>query len=275
MPDTSGTACAPGFSGEYRNDVPYHGFRGANSWVLNAILILDQTLALYGPEEVSGLTQIMADTAIAENVDFLQKASDIQLTSTGSVLNVRITNQTGHKLPTGYSEGRRMWINVKFYNNLGDVVAERGAYNSLRAQLRTDDTKVYECLLGLDEVMSQIAGLAAGPSFHFALVNKIYKDNRIPPRGFTNAGFEAVQAQPVDATYADGQYWDDTLYAIPEGAARATVTLYHQTTSKEYIDFLRAENYTNNAGRTAWKLWLATGMSAPVAMDVETIQLAP
>lgn len=275
MPATSGTACAPGYSGTYRDDLPYHGFRGANSWVLNAVLILDKSLALYGVNEVSGLTQVMADEAIAANVDFLQKASDMELTKIGDAINVRIINQTGHKLPTGYGEGRRMWINIKFYDTNNALVAERGFYNSKRAQLYGDDTKIYEIALGLDENMAQTTGYPTGPSFHFAVVNKIFKDNRIPPRGFNNLAFEAAQAQPVNATYADGQYWDDTLYAIPAGAVRATATLYYQTSSKEYIDFLRNENYTNNAGRQAQQLWAATGMSAPVAMDQQTIQLGP
>ena len=41
------------------------------------------------------------------------------------------------------------------------------------------------------------------------LNNVVVKDNRIPPRGFTNAAFEAFDGAPVGATYADGQYWDD------------------------------------------------------------------
>lgn len=273
MPRQSGNACAPGFSGQDRDDLPYHGFRGANSWVLNAVLILDQTLQLYGASEVSGLTQAAVDQAISENVDFLQRASDMELSKSGNQLNVRIYNQTGHKLPTGYSEGRRMWINVKFYNALGGLVGENGYYNYNRAQLRGDDTKVYEVLLGLDEAVAALTALPAGPSFHFALVNKVYKDNRIPPRGFVNANFEAVQAQPVGAAYADGQYWDDTQYTIPAGATSATATLYYQTTSREYVQFLNAENYTNNAGRAAWNLWQATGKSAPVMMDQMTINL--
>ncbi|MFN0205362.1 MAG: hypothetical protein ACKVS6_03510 [Planctomycetota bacterium] len=275
MPDLSGEACKPGFSGVYRNDLPHHGFFGANTWVQRAIVMLDQTNDLYGPAEESGLTPAEAEDAIARNVDFLTKASDMELTQTGGNLNVRIINQTGHKLPTGYAEGRRMWINVKFFNVNNQLIEEKGFYNFARAQLRTVDTKVYEIHLGIDSALSQTTGLPEGPSFHFALVNKIFKDNRIPPRGFTNAAFEAAQAQPVGATYADGQYWDDTLYTIPAGATKTTATLFYQTTSKEYIEFLRSENVTNNAGRVAYKMWDLAGKSAPVEMDQVSIHLTP
>src|SRR5262249_5693372 len=112
--------------------------------------------------------------------------------------------------------------------------------------------------------------IPVGPSFHFAANNKWYLDNRIPPRGFTNAGFGAVQAAPVGYAYADGQYWDDTLYAIPAGSASATVTLYYQSTSKEYIDFL---NSGGARGLTAFNQWGATGQSAPFAMDSGSIAL--
>ena len=41
--------------------------------------------------------------------------------------------------------------------------------------------------------LEQVPGvaLAAGPAFHLALANKVFKDNRIPPRGFSNAAFAA------------------------------------------------------------------------------------
>src|SRR6185503_6121733 len=144
-------------------------------------------------------------------------------------LVVRITNETGHKLPTGYGEGRRMWINVQFYR-YGELLLEHGHYDHVTADLTTGDTEVYEILHGLDANMATTTGLPEAASFHFALNNKIYKDNRIPPRGFDNSDFEENQVQPVGKTYADGQHWDSTSYAIPANATRAVVSVYHQTT---------------------------------------------
>src|SRR5262249_24167106 len=86
--------------------------------------------------------------------------------------------------------------------------------------------------------------------------------------------FAAVQAAPVAYDYADGQYWDDTVFAIPFNACRVDATLYYQTTSKEYIEFLRDENTTNSAGNDAYALWEQFGKSARVAMDALALLLA-
>jgi len=271
MPDTDGTACQPFLGGAVRSDLPQHDFNGANSWVPRAIFNLDQSLDLYPESHVNGQPLATFEAAIARNKAMLRAACDLTLSKVGTDLVVRITNQTGHKLPTGYAEGRRMWINVKFYA-AGDVlIAERGHYDFGTADLTTGDTTVYESKLGLDAAMAALTGLPAGESFHFALNNSVIKDNRIPPRGFANAAFEAGQAQPVGASYADGQHWDDTSYAIPVGASYAVVTVYHQTTSKEYIEFLRDENTTDTRGDIAYNEWVAAGMSRPVAMKRRSI----
>ena len=53
------------------------------------------------------------------------------LTVSGNTL--KITNLTGHKLISGYPEGRRMWINTKWYNDAGDLLREDGAYGPIGA----------------------------------------------------------------------------------------------------------------------------------------------
>jgi len=274
LPDTTGGACQDFLGPEVRSDLPQHAFLGANSWVPRAIYSLDTSLLLYPATHVNGQADTVFEEVIARNKEFLRAASDLALTKVGPNLVARITNQTGHKLPTGYGEGRRMWLNVKFYDADDALLAERGHYDATTATLTTGDTKVYEVLHGLDAAMAVTTGLPAGPSFHFALNNTIAKDNRIPPRGFTNAAFEAGQAQVVGASYADGQYWDDTSFAIPVGAAYAVVSVYHQTTSREYIEFLRDENSTDGKGQIAYDEWLLAGKSRPVLMDRRTFAFA-
>lgn len=253
-----------------RTDMPQHSFAGANTWVVQAIR------EQLGPDEADalGLTQDRIDQASARTIQMLQNASDMQVTQKGSQVKVRVINESGHKLPTGYPEGRRMWLNVKFTDATGAVVAERGAYNSATAHLTTKDTKVYQAKQGISPAVAKLTGIPAGPGFHLALANKVFSDNRIPPRGFTNASFNAIGSGAVGYTYADGQHWDDTLFEIPAGATGATVTLYFQTTTKEYIEFLRDQNYTDTTGQTAYDLWVETGKSAPVAMDAASVKLS-
>lgn len=267
MPKTTGTACNPILGGAVRPDLPLHDFNGANSWVLDAVR------ASY-PDSQTGLTTQSVADAHARNTQMMQNAADLQAIVRAGQLVVRVVNQTGHKLPTGYGEGRRMWINVKFLDALNNVVAERGAYDGATAVLTGANTKVYEIEHGIDANQSGATGLPQGPSFHFVLNNKIYKDNRIPPRGFTLNAFTASQALPVNAAFAEEQYWDDTTFAIPPGADHVTVSLYHQTSSKEYMEFLRDTNTTNSAGLDAYNLWVASGKSAPVLMQSTSLSLA-
>lgn len=167
-----------------------------------------------------------------------------------------------------------MWVNVRFFDDADNLIAERGAYDDATATLTKNDTKVYEAKLGVDAAVASLTGIPEGEGFHFAANNVWIKDNRIPPRGFTNAGFESVQAAPVAYTYSDGQHWDDTDYTIPEGAARAEVRLYFQLVSKEYIEFLRDENENSvgdplnpSRGEIAYEQWELHGKSPKVEMD--------
>jgi hypothetical protein len=96
------------------------------------------------------------------------------------------------------------------------------------------------------------------------LNDTIYSDNRIPPRGFNNANFEEIQSPPVAYSYTDGQFWDITNYTLPENRNSVMVTLYYQTTSKEYVEFLRDENLTDTNGQEMYDLWVQkTWVDAP------------
>jgi len=285
MPDVEvpSPGCRVGFSNDH-TDMPQHAFNGGNTWVMRAAKALYEdgdtglTDHVFNDAFMNvNLDDTMIEDSIARALDMLRSAADVDLSIAGSTLTVRVTNYSGHKLPTGYGEGRRMWINVKFFDGSDEVVDEYGSYGfgpGGNAVLDTGSTKVYEVKHGLDATMSAISGKPKGESFHFALNNRVLKDNRIPPIGFTNAGFEAVQAEPVAYSYADGQYWDDTEFDIPAGAARAVVTLYYQTTSKEYIEFLRDENVTDDRGQIAYNMWANPAIgakSAPVDIDSKEI----
>lgn len=283
MPTLVNTGCLPIFGQPIRQDYPQHNFQGGNTWVIRAVGDLfdplDSNLDDYaGNLDVQGI-----DEAVERNKEMLRRASDLEVKVIGSRLRARIINESGHRLPGGFSEGTAMWLNVKFFGPGNTLVQERGAYNPATAEL-TRDSKVYEAKQGVDATMALLTGLPVGPSFHLDVNNKMFFDNRIPPRGFSNAGFAQVQAAPVGYVYADGQHWDDTLFDIPAGTARAEVRVFYQTTTKEYIEWLRdnADKPANSttyikppAGSTATTLgqvvheqWVKWGRSTPVEMDV-------
>ncbi len=271
MKDVTGAGCNKQ-GVPIREDLPLHDQTGGNAFIPNLIESL-----FPGEPDTAAL-----NAGIQRATYMLQHAASMNLTvteqDTGYLAMVQVINETGHKLPSGYPEGRRMWLNVKAYDTTATLIYESGAYDPETGVLTHDpDLKLYEIKPGISEALAPIVDLPAGPSFHFVLNDTIYKDNRIPPCGFTNANFETIQSPPVDYSYADGQYWDDTEYLLPDSAAVMVVTLYYQTTSKEYVEFLRDENVTNDWGTVFYDLWTAHGRSAPVAMatQVDTILVVP
>ena len=133
---------------------------------------------------------------------------------------------------------------------------------------------VHEILHGIDAQMSAATGLPQGPSLHFLLHNTTDKDKRIPARGFRNAVYNAIGAKVIGAVSEDEQYWSQPRFALPGGATRAEVRLFHQTTSMEYMEFLRDENVTDAKGDEAYQLWEMFGKSAPVEMGRVDLLLA-
>lgn len=265
MRDVTGQGCnfpeAP-----VRSDLPLHDMTGGSTWLPG---LLD---SLY-PGETNALA---LEAGIGRARYMLQNAATVTLGPDGSLLEVVVTNETGHKLPTGYPEGRRMWLNVRFYDRQLNLVKESGAYDFATGILLEDEEiKIYEVKPGLDEITAPLVGEPEGPSFHFVMNNEVYKDNRIPPRGFANASYESFGGAPVAYGYADGQYWDLSTYTIPPESRSVEVTLYYQSTSKEFIEFLRDENYTDTKGQEMYDIWNNNGKCPPQVMWTGSLRLGP
>ncbi len=233
--------------------LPEHVMVGGNAWLPQ--ILQDEDWRLHAAGEADYL-----DATFREARSMLQKAARMTVTLTTSgtqkVATVRVINEAGHKLPTGYPEGRQMWINLKAYDAADNVVYESGGYDPDTGQLDRADTKVYEAKQGISEDLAAVVEKPTGASFHFMLNNEVVKDNRIPPRGYTQAAFDEPGLRPVGATYEDGQYWDDTVYVMPGETERVLATLYYQTASKEYIDFLRTNGGVD--GNTLGDIWEAS-----------------
>ncbi len=249
-----------------RNDLPLHDMTGGSTWLLGLM-----------PQQFPGdVNPAAIDAGVLRARYMLQNAATLSAQQNTDEFVVTVTNQSGHKLPTGYPEGRRMWLNVRFFDAQDALIKESGAYDLQTAHLTHDaEVKIYEAEPGLDELTAGIVGVPPGPSFHFVLNNKIFKDNRIPPRGFTNAQYALFGGAPVGASYLDGQYWDDTIYQVPSGAARVEVKLYYQSTSKEFVTFLRDQNVTNTKGQEMYDLWNNNGKCPPELMASQSLNLTP
>ncbi len=310
MPKTdnlAARACVFNAPGDREDNLRTHQFAGGNTWIPQVIK------AVYGDQlEVvdEGIKEILdLTTTYAQNMLQLNSAAvDVTLVSndgTEMVIDVKVTNLTGHKLPTGYPEGRRMWLNVVAVDDGMNDVFESGAYDVATAVLTEDaQIKIYESLQGIWNDSNQTCEVEDGSNqkmFHFVLNNCIKKDNRIPPLGFR--GGNDIELQPVGIVYPpDPQNsdqlvnYDVTRYTIPVAGAQFPVTvsatLKYQTASKEYIDFLDAEATANSIptenlmcdrswtvgpqdqtrGAFMKQLWQDNGKSAPVDMVMDTQQ---
>lgn len=264
--------------GPHREDLGFHDMMGGSYW-------MPGVLASLYPDDVD--VDALADAAVRAG-SMLQRAAvlDLEIASGDSltkIATVTVTNRTGHKLPTGFPEGRRMWIHLVAEDAGGNVVYESGAYDAATGVLTEDpDIRIYEGKMGVSESLGAHLGRPAGPGFHFALNDTIYKDNRIPPLGFTNAAFDVFGAAPVDPDptqpvprYPDGQNWDVATYVLPASAGTVRATLLYQSVSKEHVDFLVAANHSDDAGTFFQAAWAANGRAAPFPMAADTVGLDP
>jgi hypothetical protein len=265
MGRTAGYAASTPSSPE-RTDVSAHDMTGGNTFVPRILG------GIWNGIDTS-LTGRAADRAAATLRRSAVLGGGAVRDSAGVRAGIRITNLTGHKLPTGYPEGRRMWLTVTATDAAGDTVYRSGVYDTAAAALIPDPAaRVYEAVHGLTEATAALYGLPPGPSFFFSLNDTVLYDNRIPPRGFTNAGFDGRLAGPVGASYADGEYWDDAGYHLPASSVRVSAALWYQSISREYVTFLRDETAGdpfdwNGWGEKLFAAWDLNGRSAPVLVD--------
>ena len=169
MHDVTGVGCnkkgAP-----TRTDLPLHDLTGGNTFIPTLVGAL-------WPGETN---QAALDAGMQRATDMLQKAAtltlDVSPSAGGYTAHVRVTNETGHKLPSGYPEGRRIWLNVRVYDVSASLVYESGAYDDATGVLSHDaDLKVYEIEPGISadlaadncafveslSIQDQIVGLGA------------------------------------------------------------------------------------------------------------------
>lgn len=240
-----------------RTDRSHHGLAGSNVFLLEAIEFLEPQLGL-STQLAFGRARIMA---------VLQSAATVELTAPAGLvdrgaplpLTVRVTNLSGHKLPTGYPEGRRVWVAL----TIPSLGIELGAFDTATGE-PVDPPALYRVVQGR-------AGV--GPGHHLALNDTVFEDSRIPPRGFVPTATTA----PVGKVFAPAPggglvHWDDvTITAtVPcdmdvdmiEGRAQ----LFYQSVTKSYVDTLVAAAGAHPAG--------ARLETAYLAVDPQPIEIA-
>jgi len=150
-----------------RTDLPFHDMTGGNYWMPDAIQYLDrQGKLLLGGDLTSVQIAAINDGKIRAAKQLSEAASLLVEENT-----VKVVNHTGHKLISGYPEGRRMWLNIKWYDINDALIREDGAYGPVTTitnpvdgasyavnsilDLHDPNTKVYEAHYGLTQEWAQ------------------------------------------------------------------------------------------------------------------------
>jgi hypothetical protein len=222
MPSRVGKGCNKN-NAPVRDDLPWHDMTGSGYWIPEAILWQwDHGTLRFGQIATEQRTRLAEGQLRAEGM--IRSAAALEAEASGETLVVRVTNLTGHKLISGYPEGRRMWLNVRWLDGGGGLIHETGIYGALtrpafptevQTLLDPEEAVIYQAEPGLDQAWAaQLIDLGYDPglaltydavddtpehtlgelaseqpgetehSFHFVLNNVMISDNRIPPYGF-------------------------------------------------------------------------------------------
>jgi len=150
-----------------RSDLPSHDMTGGNYWIPQAMQYMNSsgTLLLGGAlssAELSGMNDTLAVNGIAGGIERAKHnlENSASLSLQGNTL--KIVNLTGHKLISGYPEGRRMWLNIVWRDSANNLIREDGKYGSLTVSMdingdgNVNASDTVETLLDLNDPNSKV-----------------------------------------------------------------------------------------------------------------------
>lgn len=227
--------------GPVRPDRSSHALAGGNKFLLASIAFLEPGLGL-ASELSAGQGRI---EAMLRSAVLLEEISPPAVLTRGEVfaLTFRVTNLAGHKLPTGYPEGRRVYLSVRS-TELG---LDLGAFDEASGEPMRSPA-VYHAKHGR---------FGVGPGHRLALNDAIFADTRIPAKGMVSSSTIA----PVGKIYAETSpgvlaHWDDVTVTatapcdLQMARVQVTAALWYQSVTKTYVDALVQENGAHPRGAT-------------------------
>ncbi|MBC8451090.1 MAG: hypothetical protein H8D72_00110, partial [Planctomycetes bacterium] len=110
-----------------RRDIGTHDLTGGSIWVHEATKWLDDQNKLVMGGGLSTATRAAMDVGEVRARELLRSAATVSVVGD----TARVTNLTGHKLISGYPEGRRMWLHVRWLGPGGELVREDGAFGPI------------------------------------------------------------------------------------------------------------------------------------------------
>jgi len=137
-----------------RPDLPRHDHTGGNYWFASVTQYQDANGTLRLGGGLTGTQLLAMDLGQQRAVKHLTEAGSLEVSGN----TVKVTNLTGHKLITGYPEGRRMWLRIEWRDANDQIIRVDGDYGSLTVDLdqdgQVDDT--VETILDLNGANTRI-----------------------------------------------------------------------------------------------------------------------
>lgn len=127
MPEAAGGVRLSITGGELRNPFARHVFVGGNAYVLNL-------MSYFGEEMGATASTVHFQNKIGNVTEQLEYTTatialeETVVSNSRLMADVVITNNTGHKFPTGFPS-RRAWIHFSVYDSSGQLISESGAPN--------------------------------------------------------------------------------------------------------------------------------------------------
>lgn len=250
-----------------------HDLVGANRFMVELLR------AEYGNDGTGVINDFFFNQTLDRMDELLATAATLELAGPAEVhlgeglqgLQATVTNESGHKLPTGYSEGRIMWLEVTA--RYGEqVLWTSGQYVAGQGPEADSQLRSYQ---GVAEQY------ATGTTMHLLLNDHWVEDTRIPPRGLV----PNPETDPVGGRYElqdDGTWphFDVAQYAFPaaldvqdatpddatDDVLDVQVRLLYLINTPQYVQLLADDNTTNEAGSDVAMMFEALGGPQPLVL---------
>ncbi|MCX4241721.1 multiheme c-type cytochrome [Paraliomyxa miuraensis] len=257
-----------------------HDLVGANRFMVELLR------AEYGNSGTGAVNDFFFNQTLERMDELLATAATLELQGPAQVhlgegltdLQATVTNETGHKLPTGYSEGRIMWLEVAA--SYGEqVLWTSGLYVPGMGPQEDPQLRDYQ---GVAEQY------ATGTTMHLLLNDHWVEDTRIPPRGLQ----PNVETDPVGSRYplqGDGTWphFDVATYAFDgltdvqdatpgdpsDDVLDVRVRLLYLVNTPQYVQRLADDNTSNDAGNEVAMLFDTLGGAPPLVLAEQSLSV--
>ncbi len=284
MPPVRGPVQIASVLGVDRESLGQHTFLGGNAFMLR---LLNRYRAELGVTATPAELEATARATVRqlETATATVAIDRVEIASGTLVLDVRVTNRTGHKFPTGYPS-RRTWLHVTVRDAAGTSIFESGGLRSTGAIdgnaaderdgtfephyaeiTRPDQVQVYESIMGT------VAGVATTGLLQ---ATQYLKDNRLLPDGFDKltapAEIAVVGNAVQDADFSEAG--DRVRYRVPASASgplTVEVELRYQPIAYRWAQNLAAYSAPEPAAFLTYYNRLAPSSSVVVAQLTQVV----